>query len=47
MEPELDEGEEKDWSPYLKDQEILPSSCIILEGEDEDLIDRVKELPED
>lgn len=29
-EPELEEGEEKDWSPYLKDEDILPSSCIVL-----------------
>ena len=46
-EPELEEGEEKDWSPYLKDEDILPSSCIVLTGEDDFLINRVRELPED
>lgn len=29
-EPELEEGEEKDWSPYVIDDAIAPTSCIVL-----------------
>ena len=45
-EPELEEDQQKDWTPYLKDEDILPSSCIVLDGADEELIDRVRQLPE-
>lgn len=45
-EEELEEGEEKSFEGYIKNQDIFPSSCIVLEGKDEDLIKRVRELPE-
>jgi hypothetical protein len=45
-EPELEEGEEKSFDKYIVDQTIFPSSCIVLQQEDEFLIKRVKNLPE-
>jgi hypothetical protein len=29
-EPELEEGQEKDWSSYIIDQSIAATSCIVL-----------------
>jgi hypothetical protein len=46
-EEELEEGEEKSYEGYISDPEIIPSSVIILKGDDESLIQRVKLLSED
>ena len=51
-EEELPEDDEnyvkKDFSTgYERDASIFPSSCIVLEGSDEELINRVRDLPED
>lgn len=46
-EPELEEGEKKDFSEYIPDKKIFPKSCILLTGSDESLIARVRELPEE
>ena len=45
-EEELPEGEEPSFDKHVKDEEIFPSSVIVLEGADADLIKRVRELPE-
>lgn len=45
-EPELEEGEEKSFEGYIRDEQIFPSSCIVLKQEDKFLIERVKKLPE-
>ena len=38
----------KDFSTgFQRAEAIFPSSCIVLTGNDEDLIKRVRELPED
>jgi hypothetical protein len=46
-EEELEEGEEKSYEGYISDPEIIPSSVIILKGDDESLIQRVKLQSED
>jgi len=46
-EEELEEGQQKTFEGYIKDMDIFPSSCIVLEGKDSELIKRVRELPED
>jgi len=46
-EPELEEGEEPSFDGFVKDNSIFPSSCIVLTGEDEELLSRVMELPQD
>lgn len=45
--PEPEEGEKKDFSKHVPNAEIYPKSCILLTGSNEDLINRVKELPEE
>jgi len=44
-EPELEEGEEKSYEGYINNQDIFPSSVIVLKADDKFLIDRVKGLP--
>ena len=44
---EPEEGEEKNFDKYIPDEAIFPSSVIVLKGDDDYLIQRVKELPED
>jgi hypothetical protein len=46
-EPELEEGEEKSYEGYVANPDIFPSSVLVLNGEDNFLIDRVKNLNED
>jgi len=48
-EPEIDEeaGEKKDFSKFVPDKKIYPKSCILMTGSNTDLINRVKELPEE
>lgn len=46
-EVELEEGEKKDFSKHEKNQKIYPKSCILLTGSNNDLVNRVKELPEE
>lgn len=43
-EEELEEGEEKNFDGYIKDESIFPGSCIVLDGKDSDLISRVRDL---
>ena len=45
-EPELEEGEEKSYENYEPNPAIFPSSVIVLKGEDDFLINRVKEMSE-
>ena len=45
-EPELEEGEEKNWDGYKIDETISPSSIIVLKQQDDFLIKRVKNLPD-
>ena len=45
-EEELEEGQEKDFSKYVKNNFIFPGSSILIDGKDEDLIARVRDLPE-
>lgn len=45
-EPELEEGEEKSYDGFIPDPSIFPSHVIVLQGDDNDLIDRVKNLKE-
>lgn len=45
-EPELEEGEEKSYEGYEPNMDIFPSSVIVLKGDDDFLINRVKNLPE-
>ena len=45
-EQDLEEGQEKDFSGYIPDADIMPANCIILEGNDKDLTRRVRDLPE-
>lgn len=44
---EPEEGQEKDFSRYIKNELIFPGSSILIDGKDEDLITRVRDLPED
>ena len=46
-EEELPEGEEPSFDKHIKDVSIFPGSIVVLEGQDEELISRVRELPED
>lgn len=46
-EEELEEGAQKSFEGYIKDETIFPSSCIVLQQDDGFLIDRVKNLIED
>jgi len=46
-EEELEEGQEPNFDKHVKNDAIFPGSIIVLEGADECLIDRVRELPED
>jgi hypothetical protein len=43
-EPELEEGEEKSYEGYIPNPEIFPASVLVLNGEDDFLINRVKNL---
>lgn len=45
-EEELEEGQEKSFVGYTKDDNIFPSSCIVLNGDDKFLMQRVRDLPE-
>lgn len=44
-EPELEEGQEKDFSSYEVDKSIFPANCIVLQGDDSDITKRVRDLP--
>ena len=46
-EEELEEGQEPSFDKHVVDTDIFPSSVIVLEGADSELINRVRELPED
>ena len=46
-EPELEEGEEPSFDKHVKDTSIFPGSIIVLDGKDDDLIARVRELTEE
>ena len=43
---EQEEGEEKNFDKYIPDQAIFPSSVVVFKGDDEFLMNRVRELPE-
>ena len=43
-EPELEEGEEKSYENYEPNKAIFPSSIIILKGDDDFLINRMKNM---
>lgn len=42
----MEEGQEKSFQGYVVDDKIYPSSCIVLNGADEVLLHRVRDLPE-
>ena len=44
-EPELEEGQEKDFSGYEIDHSIHPANCIVLEGGDAEITKRIRDLP--
>ena len=48
-EEELEEGQLRNFDngKYVKNDAIFPGSVIVLDGSDENLIQRVRELPED
>ena len=46
-EEELPEGELPGFDNHEKDESIFPGSVLVLDGRDQDLIQRVRELPED
>lgn len=46
-EGELEPGQKKDFSDYVKIDEIFPKSCIVLDGNDNLLTRRVRELSEE
>lgn len=46
-EPDLEEGEEKSWEGFIKDESIFPSSCIVFKQQDNYLINRVKNLKQE
>lgn len=46
-EEELEEGQEPSFDKHVKDEAIFPGSVIVLTGKDDELIARVRELPED
>lgn len=46
-EEELPEGEEPSFDKHIKNDSIFPGSVIVLDGQDAELIRRVRELPED
>ena len=43
----MPEGELPSFDKHVKDQTIFPGSIVVMEGRDEDLVQRVRELPED
>lgn len=43
-EPELEEGEEKSFEGYIRDEAIFPQHTILLDADDSFLIDRAKNL---
>ena len=45
--PGDDEEAEPNWDKLIKNDAIFPGSIIVMDGSDEDLIARVRELPED
>jgi adenylate kinase len=45
--PELQEGEEKSYDNYQPDSDIFPSSVLVLNGDDDFLVNRVKQLTEE
>lgn len=45
-EEELEPGQKKNFDGYIIDKAIVPKSCIVLTGNDADLVKRVKHLPE-
>lgn len=46
-EEELEEGQEPSFDKHIKNDAVFPGSIIVLEGADDNLIQRVRELPED
>lgn len=44
---ELEEGQEPSFDKHIKNGAIFPGSIIVLDGADESLVQRVRELPED
>ena len=46
-EEELEEGQLRNFDKYVKNDAIFPKSVLVLDGSDENLIQRVRELPED
>jgi len=46
-EQELEEGQEKDFSAYIPDTTIIPSNAVVLTGDDEALIERVRGLSQE
>lgn len=46
-EDELEEGQEKSFEGFVKDEQIFPSSCIVLKGDDNFLMKRIRDLPEE
>lgn len=45
-EEEVEEGKPKTFKGYVLNQKIMPSSCIVLNGDDSFLLKRVRDLPE-
>lgn len=45
-EEEVEEGQEKTWKGYVVDGSIFPAKCIVLQGSDDYLMTRVRDLPE-
>lgn len=45
-EEELEEGQEKSFEGFVRDETIFPSSCIVLQGQDDLLMKRVRDLTE-
>jgi len=45
-EEELQEGEKKTFQGYIPDELIYPSHVLLLKGEDQEIINRMKNLPE-
>lgn len=45
-EEEVEEGQEKTFKGYIVDLKIIPQNCIVLTGNDDFLLKRVRDLPE-
>ena len=45
-EPELEEGEEKSYEGFVPNPDIFPASVLVLKGNDDFLISRVRNLDE-